>query len=45
MIWVENGLYLSELYRHLFEEFGLAKSYFDITDNTLSFKVDTERMV
>jgi hypothetical protein len=39
------SLYLSELYRHLFEEFGLEKSYFDITDNTLSFKVDTERMV
>jgi hypothetical protein len=39
------SLYLSELYRHLFEEFGLAKPYFDITDNTLSFKVDTERMV
>jgi hypothetical protein len=39
------SLYLLELYRHLFEEFGLAKSYFDITDNMLSFKVDTERMV
>ena len=39
------SLYLSELYRHLFEEFGLEKSYFDITDNTLSFKIDTERMV
>jgi hypothetical protein len=44
MILEGNGLCISELYRHLFEEFGLAKLYFDISDKTLSFKVDTERL-
>ena len=39
------SLYLSELYRCSFEEFGLGKVYFDISDNMLSFVVDTERMV
>jgi hypothetical protein len=39
------SLYLSELYRCSFQEFGLGKVYFDITDNMLSFKVDTERLV
>jgi hypothetical protein len=38
-------LYLPKLYRHSFEEFGLAKPYFDISDKTLSYKVDTERLV
>src|ERR671911_837367 len=37
------SLYLSELYRHLFEEFGLKKVEFDLNDNTLDFIVDTER--
>ena len=37
------SLYLAELYRSLFEEFGLKKVKFDINDNTLAFVVDTER--
>jgi hypothetical protein len=36
------SLYLSELYRNMFEGFGLGKVIFDITDTTLSFTVDTE---
>src|ERR687898_403082 len=36
------SLYLSELYRHLFKEFGLKKVEFDLNDNTLDFIVDTQ---
>ncbi len=39
------SLYLSELYRNLFEGFGLGKVIFDINDTTLSFTVDTEVLV
>jgi hypothetical protein len=37
------SLYMSELYRFLFEEFGLRKVEFDLNDNSLDFVVDTER--
>jgi hypothetical protein len=37
------SLYLAELYRHLFEELETKKVDFDITDNTLSFMVDSQR--
>lgn len=37
------SLYLAELYRFLFEEFGLKKVEFDLNHNTLDFIVDTER--
>jgi len=35
------SLCLAELYRNVFEEFGLRTAHFDLTDNTLSFIVDT----
>ena len=35
-------LYMAELYRFLFEEFGLKRAEFDINHNTLDFIVDTE---
>jgi hypothetical protein len=34
---------LAELYRFLFEEFGLKKVDFDLNHNSLVFSVDTER--
>jgi hypothetical protein len=34
---------LAQLYRFLFEEFGLKKVEFDLNDNLLDFIVDTER--
>jgi hypothetical protein len=37
------SLYMAELYRFLFEEFGLKKVEFDINHNSLDFIVDTER--
>ena len=37
------SLYLAELYRFLFEEFGLRKVEFDLNHNTLDFIVDIER--
>ena len=37
------SLYLAELYRFLFEEFGLKKVEFDLNYNSLDFVVDTER--
>jgi hypothetical protein len=37
------SLYMAELYRFLFEEFGLKRVEFDINHNTLDFVVDTER--
>jgi hypothetical protein len=38
------SLYLSEIYRHLFEElFSIAAVHFDITDNTVGFTLDTDR--
>src|SRR5687767_15787522 len=37
------SLYLSELFRFLFEEFGLKKVEFDLNHNTLDFTVDTDR--
>jgi hypothetical protein len=36
------SLYLAELYRFLFEKFGLKRVEFDINNNTLDFVVDTE---
>ena len=36
------SLYLSEQYRFLFEDFGLRRVYFSISENTVSFAVDTE---
>jgi predicted DNA-binding ribbon-helix-helix protein len=36
------SIYLGELYRFLFEEFGLKKVEFDLNDNSLAFIVDTE---
>ena len=38
------SLYMAQQYRFLFEEFELKKVDFDITDNTLYFVVDTEKM-
>ena len=35
------SLYLAEHYRYVFEEFGLRTVHFDLTENTLSFIVDT----
>jgi hypothetical protein len=37
------SLYLAELYRFLFEEFGLKRVEFDLSHNTLYFAVETER--
>jgi hypothetical protein len=37
------SLYMAELYRFLFEEFGLKKVEFDLNHSTLDFIVDTER--
>jgi hypothetical protein len=37
------SLYMSELYRFLFEEFGLKRVEFDLNHNSLVFTVDTER--
>ena len=37
------SLYLTELFRNLFEEFGLKRVEFDLTHNSLDFIVDTER--
>ena len=39
------SLDLKEQYRFLFEEFGLGRVMFDITDNTLSFTVDTLSLI
>ncbi|AFU59929.1 hypothetical protein Ngar_c30110 [Candidatus Nitrososphaera gargensis Ga9.2] len=36
------SMYLAEQYRFLFEDFGLKKVKFDITDSVLSFSVDTD---
>jgi hypothetical protein len=36
------SIYLSELYRFLFEEFGLKRVEFDLNNNSLVFNVDTE---
>lgn len=33
------SLYLSELYKNLFEEFGVRDSQFDMTDSTLAFEI------
>ena len=43
MIWEKIGLYMAELYRFLFEEFGLRKVEFDLNYNSLAFIIDTER--
>jgi hypothetical protein len=37
------SLYLAELYRFLFEEFGLEKVQFDLNYNSLDFIVDIDR--
>lgn len=37
------SLYMAELYRFLFGEFGLKRVEFDLNHNTLAFVVDTER--
>jgi hypothetical protein len=34
---------MAELYRFLFEEFGLRRAEFDINNNTLAFIVDIEK--
>jgi hypothetical protein len=36
------SLYIAELYRFLFGEFGLKNVEFDLNDNSLYFIVDTE---
>jgi hypothetical protein len=38
------SVYLKELYESLFEDFGLKRADFTITDTTLSFAVDTEHL-
>lgn len=38
------SLYLSEQYKFLFEDFGLKRVDFEITDSIISFTVDTENM-
>jgi hypothetical protein len=37
------SLYMAELYRFVFEEFGLKKVEFDLNNNTLDFTVDIEK--
>jgi hypothetical protein len=37
------SLYLVELFRFLFEEFGLKRVDFDLNHNSLAFIVDTEK--
>jgi hypothetical protein len=37
------SLYMAELYRFLFGEFGLKRVEFDLNHNTLAFVVDTEK--
>jgi hypothetical protein len=37
------SIYMAELYRFLFEEFGLKKVEFDLNHNSLDFIVDTDR--
>lgn len=39
------SLYLKELFRFIFEEFGLGRVVFDVRENTLSFTVDTLSLV
>ena len=39
------SLYLKELFRFIFEEFGLGRVVFDVRDNTLSFTVDTLSLI
>jgi hypothetical protein len=39
------SLYLSEQYEFLFEDFGLKRVQFHMTDSTLAFSVDTEEYV
>ncbi len=36
------SVYLSKQYEFLFEDFGLKRVHFDMTENSLSFAVDTE---
>jgi hypothetical protein len=38
------SMYLAEQYRFLFEDFGVKKVKFDITDSVLAFSVDTEAL-
>lgn len=38
------SMYLAEQYRFLFEDFGVEKVRFDITDSVLAFSVDTEAL-
>jgi hypothetical protein len=33
------SLYLSELYKNFFEEFGIRNARFDLTDSTLAFEI------
>ena len=33
------SLYLSELYKNFFEEFGIRNAQFDLTDGTLAFEI------
>jgi hypothetical protein len=33
------SLYLSELYKNLFEEFGIRNSQFEMTESTLAFEI------
>ena len=37
------SVYMAELYRFLFEEFGLQRVEFDLNHNTLAFIVNVER--
>lgn len=39
------SLYLKEIYSNMFVDFGISKPYFDINDDILSFKIDTESMI
>lgn len=33
------SLYLAEIYRNLFEEFGVRNAQFDMTDSALAFEI------
>ncbi|HET8792920.1 MAG TPA: hypothetical protein VFM31_03925 [Nitrososphaeraceae archaeon] len=42
---MKYSLYLKQLFRFIFEEFGLGRVVFDVRDNTLSFTVDTLSLI
>src|SRR5215472_6216276 len=39
------SLYLADLFRHIFEELEIRKMDFDVTENTLSFRLSVDRTI